>query len=129
MESLRNVIPRTITRTATTSPATYSVLPCPNGCSASGGAPEIRKPMAVISPVPASERLLTASAAIAILPAYTASVILTTASTALHTIPVIPLMIPQRTLFSGVSTSFAPGTNIFKSKFVNIKKSLSKDRD
>ena len=40
IESLRKVTPSMMTSRATTNPATYSVLPCPKGCSASGGLPE-----------------------------------------------------------------------------------------
>ena len=43
----------------------YSILPCPKGCSGSGFCPEIRNPMSVIMEEPASERLLKASAVMA----------------------------------------------------------------
>ena len=51
---------------ATISPDRYSILPCPNGCPGSGFCPAMRNPVSVISEEPASERLLNASAVIAI---------------------------------------------------------------
>ena len=49
----------------TASPETYSIRPCPKGCSLSEGAQAILKPTRVTTDEPASERLLKASATIA----------------------------------------------------------------
>ena len=49
-------------RKETTRPAIYSILPCPNGWSASGFLPEILNPTIVTMEAAASERLLNASA-------------------------------------------------------------------
>ena len=53
---------------ATASPDMYSILPCPNGCSLSGFMPANLNPIRVISDDPASDKLLNASAIIAIEP-------------------------------------------------------------
>ena len=45
----------------------YSILPCPNGCSLSAGILANLKPIMVITEEPASDKLLKASAVIAIL--------------------------------------------------------------
>ena len=50
---------------ATISPATYSACPWPNGCSLSALRPAILKPSSVMTDEPASERLLKASAVMA----------------------------------------------------------------
>lgn len=60
--------PMTRIATDTRRPEIYSILPCPNGCSGSGSCPESRKPINVMIDDPASERLLNASAIIAIEP-------------------------------------------------------------
>jgi len=49
----------------TSSPARYSILPCPKGCSGSGFLPANLKPIIEIIDEPASDRLLKASAVIA----------------------------------------------------------------
>ena len=54
--------------TETRKPEIYSILPCPKGCSESGLCPEIRNPIKVIIEDPASDRLLNASAVMAIDP-------------------------------------------------------------
>lgn len=43
-------------------PETYSILPCPKGCSLSAGEPAILNPMNDITDEPASDKLLKASA-------------------------------------------------------------------
>ena len=50
-------------------PDMYSNLPCPKGCFVSGFIPANLNPMRVMSDEPASERLLKASAVIAMEPA------------------------------------------------------------
>ena len=49
----------------TTIPDKYSILPCPNGCSISGLVPASLNPIRVTRDEPASDRLLNASAVIA----------------------------------------------------------------
>ena len=49
----------------TNRPVRYSILPCPKGCPGSGFCPAILKPTSVIREEPASERLLKASAVMA----------------------------------------------------------------
>ena len=113
-------MPTAMMITAITSPATYSSLPWPKGCSSSAGLAAIRKPIRATTEEPASERLFTASASTAMLPEISPTVIFAANSATLQATPTIPPSSPYawRTfrlpVFSG---SF---TNILTRNSVNI---------
>ena len=65
-ESLKSSKPMITIITDTNRPDRYSSLPCPKGCSGSGSADDNLKPSRVITEDPASDKLLKASAVIAI---------------------------------------------------------------
>ena len=67
-ELISSSTPMTIMSAATARPEMYSILPWPKGWSGSGFLPERRKPSSDIADAPASERLLNASAVMAIEP-------------------------------------------------------------
>ncbi len=87
------------------SPEIYSIRAWPYGCPASAGFPDILKLISVTMADPESDRLLTASAIMDMLPARTPAVIFTAHSNRLVTIPVMPDSFPyaSRTLGSDVS--------------------------
>ena len=64
-DDFRSSNPITIMSIDTMSPVTYSIRPCPKGCSGSGFCPAILNPTIVTTLDPASPRLLNASAIIA----------------------------------------------------------------
>ena len=80
----------------TISPLIYSMRPWPNGCSVSAGAPAILKPTSVMMEEPASDRLLKASAVMAMEAVRVPAKNLAANSTRFKKIPVNPLNIPTR---------------------------------
>ena len=72
---------------ATARPEIYSILPWPNGWSGSGFLPESRKPSSDIADAPASDRLLNASAVMAIEPEIAPAAYFPANSSALRNIP------------------------------------------
>ena len=102
--------PMNIISTETISPATYSILPWPNGCSLSGFCPASLKPASVITEEAASEKLFIASAIIATEPAIIPTVSLPATSRMFSTIPVIPESSPHRVRTFG-SSALPLGTN------------------
>ena len=93
--------PMTSIATDTRSPEIYSILPCPNGCSGSGSCPESRKPINVMIEEPASDRLLNASAVIAIEPLTVPAIHLPKKSRIFSPIPTAPLKMPYACRTSG----------------------------
>ena len=94
IEDLISSKPIISTMKPTTSAATYSILPWPNGCSLSGFIPAILKPTRVTMFEPASERLFSASPVIAML-RLTVPIKNFAAARIIFTImPVTPLSIP-----------------------------------
>ena len=104
----------------TTSPAIYSARPCPKGCSLSGFCPAMRKPAMVITELPASERLLKASATTAMEPVIMPAASLQTQSTALRNIPTPPQSMPYLRRTSGFSVSFAFFMNMRESRAIML---------
>ena len=94
IEPLRKSSPTAMMNTATTSPATYSSRPCPKGCSSSAGLAASLKPSSATTEEPASERLLTASAMMAILPEINPTVNFAAKSPTLQTMPTVPASSP-----------------------------------
>ena len=62
-DSTKKLRPIATMMTATTTPATYSNRPCPKGCSRSAGFAASLNPKTVMTELPASARLFTASVA------------------------------------------------------------------
>ena len=93
-DDLINCIPTSITMNATIKADIYSILPCPNGCSASAGLSAILKPIIVTIEEAASDKLLNASAIIAILEATTPTVSLIANKIKLIIIPTTPPSTP-----------------------------------
>ena len=93
--------PMTRIATDTRRPEIYSILPCPNGCSGSGSCPESRKPINVMIDDPASERLLNASAIIAIEPLIVPASHFPKNSKIFSPIPTAPLNTPYACLTDG----------------------------
>ena len=79
---------------ATKSADKYSILPCPNGCSASAGLFDILKPIIVIIDEAASDKLLKASAEIAIDPTSIPTENFITNKIKLIIIPITPPKVP-----------------------------------
>ena len=98
----------------TISPVTYSILPCPKGCSLSGFLPAILNPISVITDDAASERLLSASPIIATEAVNMPAVSLPATSSILSIMPVSPESLPHAPRTAGSSLS-PLGTNSFKS--------------
>jgi subfamily B ATP-binding cassette protein MsbA len=94
VELIQDSIRKILHPEATTSPETYSILPCPNGCSVSGFAPASLKPSSVTIEEPASERLLKASAVIAMELLKVPARNLPIKSSTLNNIPITPHSIP-----------------------------------
>ena len=111
--------PMNIISTETISPATYSILPWPKGCSLSGFCPASLKPISVITEEAASEKLFIASAIIATDPAIMPTVSLPATSSMLSIMPVMPESCPQRVRTLGSSAS-PLGTNSRKSSSLMI---------
>ena len=78
----------------TPKPDTYSILPCPNGWSASAFMPENLNPTREINDDPASDRLLNASAVMAIDPLITPARYLPANRQTLSAIPTMLQSIP-----------------------------------
>ena len=79
---------------ATISPATYSARPWPKGCSTSWRLPETLKPISVITDEPASDRLLNASARMAMEPVIVPASHLAANSTMFSATPSTPHSVP-----------------------------------
>ena len=79
---------------ATISPAMYSARPWPNGCSVSFRLPESRKPASVITEDSASDRLLNASAVMAMEPVTAPANAFAPNSSALSAMPTAPQSTP-----------------------------------
>ena len=84
----------------TTKPDTYSYLPCPKGCSLSGGLSASLKPSKVAIEEPASDQLFKASAIIDTEEVRIPANSLETNRRILQNIPTYPLTIPYRFLSS-----------------------------
>ena len=80
--------------TDTPNPEIYSILPWPKGWLASAFIPENRKPTSVIKEEPASDRLLNASAVMAIEPLKTPARYFPANSSTLRRIPTMLHSIP-----------------------------------
>ena len=87
-------MPRNSTIIDTRSPVTYSYLACPNGWSLSGGVLESLNPTSVTTLLPASDRLLIASAIMVMLPPMIPATIFITNKIALLTMPTMPAHTP-----------------------------------
>ena len=85
----------------TMSPLMYSILPCPKGCPSSGRFSASLNAASVTTDEPASERLLRASAVIAIEPLMEPAISLPTVSRTLKKIPVRPHNTPYALLTEG----------------------------
>ena len=94
MEDFPSSKPRIKIRKAMIRPATYSERPCPKGWSLSAGLEAILNPSRVIMELPASDRLLKASATMETLALSNPTIPLPAKSNRLTRIPTIPLAIP-----------------------------------
>ena len=93
-DDLINCTPTSITIKATKRADKYSILPCPKGCSASAGLFDILKPIIVIIDDAASDKLLNASAEIAIEPTNIPTENFIKNKTKFTMIPTIPPKVP-----------------------------------
>ena len=84
-----------------TRPVRYSMRPCPKGCSASGFCPASRKPIIERMELPASERLFTASATMAMEEERRPTASLKANRNMFKTIPSAPARTPQRVRTEG----------------------------
>ena len=99
----------------------YSILPCPKGCSASAGLSESLNPTIVIIEEPASDKLLKASAIIAILEVISPTESFIRKRRRLESIPTIPprkIYLPL-TFSLDISSLFL--MNLYTRNFENIK--------
>ena len=101
-------------------PEMYSMRPCPKGCWSSAGRPAILNPTTVTMDEPASERLLKASAVMAIEFESVPARNLNTNSTILQKIPTSPLSIPYFWRTFGLSTCSLFLIKILMSHFVML---------
>ena len=93
-EDLASSAPITRIRPATTRPEIYSIRPWPKGCSGSGFCPPRRKPSSVMTEEPASDRLLNASAVMAMEPESAPAKNLPAKSRTFKKIPTAPHKMP-----------------------------------
>ena len=105
----------------TISPAMYSIRPWPKGCSKSGFRPAIRKPISVTIEEAASERLLRASAVIAIEPESRPETSFPANRQRFKKIPTAPDIVPYPCRTSGEWTSSGFLTNRFVSHLIKRK--------
>ena len=94
MELFNNSNPISNIASEIKSPAIYSNLPCPNGCSKSGFFPENRNPIKEIKEEKASDKLLKASAVIATEPLSTPAMYLNKNKRIFKQIPTIQHNVP-----------------------------------
>ena len=101
---------------ATISPATYSACPCPNGCSLSALRPAILKPSSVMTDEPASERLLKASAVMAMEWESSPARYLAANKSIFKPMPTAPQSMPYTRRTPGSSNLSGSSINIFARK-------------
>ena len=102
-------------RPATIKPETYSSRPWPKGCPASGFFPASRKPSSVTTEEPASERLLKASAVMAMEPLRVPATSFPANSRMFNPIPTKPQSAPHARRTAPSSTCSRLGINHFAS--------------
>lgn len=112
MELFNNSTPISKIASEIRSPAMYSNLPCPNGCSKSGFFPENKKPIKEIKEEKASDKLLKASAVIATELLSTPAIYLNKNSRIFRQIPTIQHNVPY-------PFRFFPSSVFFKKKCAN----------
>ena len=93
-EDLASSTPMRRISTDTASPERYSSRPCPKGWWTSGFCPPSWKPSSVTKELPASERLLKASAVMAMEPERSPAKNFPAKSSALRRMPTVPHSVP-----------------------------------
>ena len=116
-EVLSSSTPISIIAAETSRPAIYSNLPCPKGCSLSGFCPASLNPIMVITELPASARLLNASAVTATDFARLPAMNFPAKSRMFSSMPTAPQSTPYARRVAGSSYSLGVLINSFARNF------------